>query len=222
MEYSEFLEILYAHKEEEFARFQRKLIFTKQEILGVRTPILRKITKTYQKDIESIFSFPDEYYETTFIKLAMLSLLPYDQFIEKLERAVSLIDNWATCDSFKGKCIATHKEAFLPVLEKIFLQKGEFQQRFVLVSLLNDFLEEKYFPVVENYLITADKDRYYVHMAAAWLTAELLIKFYEYGITILQRCLLDKKTHNKAIQKAIESYRLNKLQKDFLRSLKIK
>jgi 3-methyladenine DNA glycosylase AlkD len=222
MTYSEFLGILYAYKEEDFAQFQRRLIFTKQEILGVRTPVLRKIAKQYKEKLENIFSFPDVYYETTFIKLATLSLLPYEEFVEKLEKAVSLIDNWATCDSFKGKCIETHKDDFLPHLDRIFLNGGEFEQRYVLVCLLNYYMDKKYFPLIEKYLQTANKTLYYIHMAAAWLVAELLVKFYEYGITILEKGFLDKKTHNKAIQKAIESYRLTNEQKGFLRSLKIR
>ena len=63
-------------------------------------------------------------------------------------------------------------------------------------------------------------EKYYVHMAAAWLTAEILIKRYEYGLALLDKNILPTKTHNKAIQKARESFRLTKEQKDYLKSLK--
>ena len=222
MEYSELLNILNGFKEEEFASFQRKLIFTKQEILGVRTPILRKLAKQYQKYAEDFFTFPDDIYEVTFLKLTIISALPYEEFCLYVEDCVDRMDNWGICDSFKAKCLKKHKDEFLPVLEKIFQKKGEFSQRYVLVTLLAEYVEEKYLQTVLSYIKRADKDPYYVHMAVAWLTAEICIKHYDFGVSILRSEILPIKTHNKSIQKSVESYRLTKEQKDFLRSLKIK
>lgn len=220
MTYLEFCNQLNAYAESDFAGFQKRLIFTQQEILGVRTPILRKLAKTYQAEMETILSFPDTYYETAFIKLAMLSSLPYDKFVERVEYGVSLMDNWATCDCFKAKCIKDNKDDFLHVLERLFLNRGAFYQRYVLVTLLTYYAEEKYVSVIEKYITLADTELYYVHMAVAWLIAELLIKCYDKGVRLLQKNIVDKKTHNKAIQKAIESFRLSKEQKAFLRALK--
>lgn len=222
MTYSQCIDVLRAYKEEKFAEFQRKLIPTKQKILGVRTPTLRKIAKQYAEDFTTIFDFPDEYYEVTFIKLTMVSALPYEQFILHVDTCVSLLDNWATCDSFKAKCIKGHKEDFLPIIEKIFNNGSEFYQRYALVVLLTEYVEEKYLFILKEYLSKSNTTPYYVHMAAAWLTAEILVKLYDKGIEILQSGILDIKTHNKAIQKAVESYRLTTKQKEYLRSLKIK
>ena len=97
MTYAELLGILKDRSEEKFRLFQKKLIFTKAEILGVRTPVLRKIAKSVQ---EEVFAFPDEYYEVTFIKLAVAARLPYEKLIERLDGLVLSIDNWATCDTF--------------------------------------------------------------------------------------------------------------------------
>ena len=222
MKYLEFLNELKSYQDPAFADFQKKLIPTKQKILGIRVPVMRTIAKRYRDRLEEIFEFPDEIFEVTFIKLTILSLQPYDTFVESLERAVGLIDNWATCDSFKAKCIRNNKEEFLPVLAHLFAIGGEFYERYVLVVLLSEYVEERYLPLLFAYLENADKSFYYVHMAAAWLTAEILIKSYENGIRFLQNGGLDVKTRNKAIQKAIESYRLTKEQKETLRSLKIK
>lgn len=222
MKYSDFLKTLRAVAEEDFASFQKRLISTNYIILGVRTPILRKIAKEYINELDDLLSFPNEYYETVFIKLTAVSKLPYEKFIEKLPQCIDWIDNWGLCDSFKAKCIVKHKEEFLPVLEGIFAQKTEFSQRYVLVVLLAEYVEEKYRCVLENYIFSADTEPYYVHMAVAWLTAEILIKDYSFALQILKSGKLSAKTHNKAIQKAIESYRLTKDQKEYLRSLKIK
>ena len=222
MTYSKLLEKLNASKEETFADFQRRLIPTRQKILGVRTPTLRKIAKAYTGDIDDLLAFPDEFYEVTFVKLTVVSALDYERFSQYVERCVGLIDNWATCDCFKAKCLRKHKEEFLPVLEKLFSNGGEFYQRYVLVVLLSEYVEERYLPVLETYIRRADTKPYYVHMAVAWLTAEILVKHYDFGIGLLQKRILDGKTHDKAVQKAIESYRIDEKPKEYLRSLKIK
>lgn len=220
MKYLEFLNRLQGLSESKFADFQRHLIFTDRKILGVRTPTMRKIAKECVDEIDDLLSFPNEHYETVFIKLTAVALLPYDEFLKRIEECVSWIDNWALCDSFKAKCIKKHKEEFLPVLEGLFATKKEFFQRYVLVVLLTEYVEERYFPVLETYIFAAETEPYYVYMAVAWLIAEILIKHYNFGLELLKKGKLPPKTHNKAIQKAIESYRLTTQQKEYLKSLK--
>lgn len=222
MTYSEFLNILSAQAETEFADFQRRLIFTNYQIFGVRTPTMRKIAKQYMENIEEIFAFPNEYYEVVFIKLTQVSMLPYKEVLRYLDKCVALMDNWALCDCFKAKCIKKHKQAFLSVLQSMFARGGEYEQRYPLVVLLTEYVQKEYLPEIEDFIASADLSKYYVYMAVAWLVAEILVKEYEAGVTLLNKRLIDEKTHNKAIQKAIESYRLTNEQKEFLRSLKIR
>lgn len=222
MSYADFIKKLNDLSESTFAGFQQKLIPTKQTIIGVRTPVLRKIAKEYLSSIEELLTYPDEYYEVTFIKLTAVALLPYERFIERLEYCVDRIDNWATCDSFKAKCIQKNKEKFLLQLDKLFQTGKEYYQRYVLVTLLGNYIDQKYLSWIQTYVQTADVRFYYVHMAVAWLVAEVLIKNFDEGITLLQTCVKDSKTRNKAIQKAKESYRLTQEQKTFLETLKIK
>lgn len=221
MKYTEFIKILQSHSEPTFADFQRRLIPTKYEILGVRTPTMRALAKDYSRYKDEILAFPNEYYEVVFIKLTIISMLPYDAFIKEFETAVSLMDNWALCDCFKAKCVPKNKASFLTEIEGLFSHGGEYYERYALVCLLYYYVDKPYLPLIENYLLRANTANYYVHMAAAWLTAEILIKEYEYGVSVLKRGILNPKTHNKAIQKAIESYRLTNEQKETLRSLKI-
>ncbi len=222
MTYSEFLHKISVHAEDDFAAFQRKLIFTRRKILGIRTPILRRLAKEFSADIFTLLSYPDEYYETVFIQLTAVSMLPYEEFVRRLPTCVEFMDNWALCDCFKARCIKNHKEEFLSVLEKIFTSEKEYAVRYVLVVLLAEYVEEKYLPIIKGYIRRADTSPYYVHMAVAWLTAEILVKAYDEGVKLLREGILAPKTHNKAIQKARESYRLNREQKEYLNSLKIK
>jgi len=223
MDYNTFLNILEPYRDEKYAVFHTRLLGeSKQMVLGIKTPIMRRIAKQYEKEIDSLLSFSDEYYEVTFIKLLVVSALPYEQFIKYAERCVNSLDNWATCDCFRPKCLVKYKDAYLPYLQKIFNQGGEFRERYVLVTLLAYYIEEAYYPIILEYIKRANTDYYYVHMAVAWLTAELLIKCPAFGQEVLLNYGLDDKTRNKAIQKARESFRLPREEKERLNSFKIK
>ena len=222
MHYTEFLNELKELADENYRDFHKKLLKNDNIcVLGVRVPQMRKVAKKYRSEIDDLMSFPDEYYEVTFIKLTAVSLLPYESFIKYVDSCVPLIDNWATCDCFAAKCIDKHKEEFLPYIEKYLNSDGEFYQRFALVTLLHFYVEPEYAELIFNAVQGCNTQLYYVHMGAAWLIAEALIKFYDKTVDFLNKNSLDKKTHNKAIQKACESYRLTAEQKTYLKGIKI-
>ena len=243
--YEELLEELKENAEPEYAAFHKRLLKNEKiNVLGVRVPTLRKIAKRYKNSIDPLLCCPDEYYEVNFIKLQAVALLPYEQFINYVDKCVSLIDNWATCDCFAPKCIAKHKEEFLPYIFSYTDSDKEFTQRFALTTLLHFYVDNTPFLNDLGYVQDSlqiifdivqedvDLNLYYVHMAAAWLIAEVVVKYYDDGVAFLKgnaecydkegkgREFFDIKTHNKAIQKACESYRLTKEQKDFLKGLK--
>ncbi len=225
MRYEEFLAELEALSDSGYRQFHKKLLKNDDiNLLGVRTPIMRKIAKKYKDNVDELMSFPDEYYEVTFIKLSAVALLDYGKFTQYADRCVVLIDNWATCDCFTPDCIEKHKDDFLPYIFKYLKEDKEFYQRFALTTLLHYYVEEKYLQTICDAVRKANTDYYYVHMAAAWLIAEMLVKYYDKAVEFLTADLradfLDKKTHNKAIQKAVESYRLSDGQKNFLKGIK--
>ena len=222
MHYRQLLEILEDSADAKYREFHKRLLKNdKISVIGVRVPILRKIAKLFVGDIDNLLSFPDEYYEVTFIKLTAVSKLKYEEFIKYIDSCVSLIDNWATCDCFTPKCIEKHRQDFLPYIEKYLRFDGEFYQRFALTTLLHFYVADEYLNLIFNAINLADREKYYyVHMSAAWLLAEVLVKYYDFGVRFLQTETIDIKTHNKAIQKANESFRLSKEQKIFLKEIK--
>lgn len=221
MLYSELIERLTSRSDKTYAAFHSRLLHNDSiRVIGVRVPELRKLAKELKGDFEEIFSFPDEYYEVTFLKLTIAALLPYEELTNVIEPCVAKMNNWATCDCFAPKCIRKHRAEFLPYLERFISSDDEFAQRFALVCLLQNYVDPAYYDVIERFISLADLNLYYVHMAAAWLLAELLVKDYEAGKEILLRLNLPKQTHNKAIQKARESFRLSQTQKDALIVLK--
>lgn len=224
MLYEQLLTELRQNAEPEYAAFHKRLLKDdKINVMGVRVPTLKKIAKKYKNLVPTLLSFPDDYYEVTFVKLQAAALLPYNFFINYVDKCVPLIDNWATCDSFAPKCIASHKDDFWKYINNFMLTGGEFAQRFALTTLLHFYVDKEWLDVIyASVLEYVDLDLYYVHMAAAWLIAEVLVKYYDEGVKYLQLNELDIKTHNKAIQKACESYRLTNQQKEYLKSLKRK
>lgn len=219
--YTQLLKKFNSLADEDYAAFQRVLLNNeKLNVIGVRVPQLRRIAREYKNRVDELLPLPDIYYEVTFVKLLSAAYLPYDEFVKRVDKCVSLIDNWATCDSFTPACIKKHREDFIPFIEKYLLTDGEFFQGFALKTLLSFYVEEEYLAYIESCLKRADTKYYYAHMGAAWLLAEIVIKFYDEGVRILKENALDKKTRDKAIQKALESFRLTEDKKTFLRTLK--
>lgn len=220
MMYNELICELKSLADEKYRVFHKKLLKNENiNVLGVRTPILKQIAKKFTV-IDELINFPNDYYEVVFIKLTCVALLPYDKFIKYVDTCVSLINNWATCDTFKPKCISKHKEEFLTYIQKYAFSPQEYYQRFAVVSLLNFYIDENYLPLVFNIIEKSNTKLYYVSMAGAWLIAEILTKYYSQGVNFLLKNSLDKTTHNKAIQKAVESFRLSKENKNYLKGIK--
>lgn len=218
--YEELLKELRSNADESYRAFHKKLLKNdKIQVIGVRMPVLRAIAKREKASFQALLGFPDEFYEVTFLKCAVAALLPYGELIKVLDGLAALLDNWATCDCFKAKCIATHKEEFLPYIEKYFADGREFVRRFALVTLLDFYVEEKYLPVIFSYLRRCENEEYYVMMAAAWLLAEVLVKHYEEGRAFLRDETLDSAVKRKGIRKACESFRLSEEQKAELKQV---
>lgn len=221
MTYEEVLSRLFSERDEGYREFYKKLLKNENiEVIGVRMPVLRRLARAWKGETERFLAFPDEYYEVTFLKFSLYALLPFERFCEGLPNMVGLLDNWATVDGFHAPCIATHKEEFLPYIRAFSRDGREFVERYALVSLLHDYVEEKYLPEIFAALEEADGSRYYTGMGAAWLMAEVLVKRYEEGLAYLKEGRLILFVHNMAIRKACESFRLTKEQKEELKSFK--
>lgn len=132
------------------------------------------------------------------------------------------VDNWAVCDSLSPKVFAKNKTALKEYIEK-WLQSGEtYTVRFALKMIMTHFLDGDF---EEEYLKIAAAvkcDEYYISMMVAWLFATAIAKQYESAVKYIETGALDRATHNRAIQKAAESYRVPQERKEYLKKLKIK
>lgn len=219
--YEEALAALRAHEDEGYRAFHKKLL--KDEgirVIGVRMPALRALAKKWKGEWESVRAFPDEYYEVTFLKCAVAAQLPYERLVSVIDEVVGLLDNWATCDGFEPACIAKHRDAFAPYIEKYLADRRVFVRRFALTTLLHFYTDAEGLPLVLDCLKKVNAEEYYVSMAAAWLAAEVLVRFPAAGETLLSEHALDARTHNRAIRKACESFRVSAERKTVLRAMK--
>jgi len=195
-------------------------------IIGVRTPALRKLAKETAKSTEVerfLQELPHTYYEENNLHAFLIEgIKDFDACIAALNEFLPYVDNWATCDMMAPKVLKTN----LPKLYewiKIWIASGEtYTIRFGVNMLMKYYLEEVFLPEYAELVASIRSEEYYVKMVVAWYFATALAKQYEAVLPYLTEHRLDVWTHNKTIQKAVESYRITPEQKLFLKSLKRK
>ena len=223
----EIKEKLFELRDEKYKEFHSGLCTGTDNIIGVRVPVLRNLAKDLAKeyDIENLLKEIDnEYYEEIMLQgmLIGLSKADFNVVLSYIENFIPKIDNWAVCDVFCGglKITNKHKKDMWQFIKKYLKSDKEFEIRYGVVMILSYYIDDKY--LLENFKFfdSITSDAYYVQMAIAWAVSVCLVKFYDETVEYLKTCALDKFTYNKAIQKAIESYRITDEQKNFLRKMK--
>ena len=197
-----------------------------ENVIGVRTPVLRAIAKQLSGTPEAagfLRELPHRYYEENNLHCFIIEQISdFDECIKETERFLPFIDNWGTCDTFSPKVFKKNAEQLLPYIEKWLKSDRTYTVRYAIGMLQRHFLDErfnlKYLQAVSN----VPTEEYYLHMMVAWYFATALAKQYDAALPYLTEQRLDAKTHNKAIQKAVENCRITPEQKAFLRTLKIK
>ena len=218
---------LLGFSDEKYRDFQAKLIPTveKDTIIGVRTPELRALAKNLVKrdDVEVFLSeLPHKYFEENQLHAFIISeMKDYEQCLLKLDTFLPYVDNWATCDQMSPKIFKKYRDELLVYIKKWIKSEDTYSVRFAVKMLMEHFLEESYNISYPETVAALRSEDYYVNMMIAWYFATALSKQYESVLLFIEEKRLPAWTHNKAIQKSIESYRISKEQKDFLRSLKV-
>lgn len=220
-------EELFQLADQKYKEFHSGLCPGTNNIIGVRVPILRNYAKQLVKEqeIKEILKQIDEqYYEEIMLQGMLIGLekKQIDQIQKQIEEFVPKIDNWAICDIFCAglKITKKHKKEMWEWMQKYLKSDQEFEIRFGVVMLLDYYIDEEYLQRDFAIFDSITSQAYYVQMAVAWAISIALIKFYDPTIQYLKTAKLDQFTYNKSLQKAIESYRITKEQKDILRSMK--
>lgn len=214
--------------EEKYRKFNRRIIRTKQKILGVRIPALRKIVKEIAKQDAIAFIHMDKnnIYEMVMLEGMTLSSLDisFRELLPLTEKFLDKVDNWAQVDSTicNYKNIQKEKEFILSVVKGWLNSDKEFFVRAGLVVLLAHYVEKENLATIFALSESVKHTGYYVYMANAWLISVCMAKHPEETTLFLSNNTLDKKTQNKAIQKSRESYRVSKENKKIINQFKRK
>ena len=222
-------EKLFELSDQKYKEFHSGLCPGTDNIIGVRVPILRNYAKELAKkyNIEALLQEIDnQYYEEIMLQGMLIGIEKQDfnTLQKQIIQFVPKIDNWAICDVFCAglKQTKKHKKEMWNFLQKYLKSNKEFETRFGIVMILDYYIEEEYLKNIFAIFDDITSDAYYVQMAVAWAISICLIRFYNETIKYLRIAKLDKFTYNKALQKAIESYRITKEQKEELKNMKMR
>lgn len=219
---------LFSLQDQSYRDFHSKLMPTipKYQVIGIRTPQLRKFAKELFGTPEAALfmeALPHRYYEENNLQMMLISQMKeYQPCIRALEEFLPYIDNWATCDLPSPKCFEKNKEDLLPRACGWLLSEHPYTVRYGIGTLMRLFLDEDFKPEFLQRVAVVRSREYYVNMMVAWYFATALAKQWEAALPYLTGKALDPWTHNKTIQKAVESGRITPAQKEQLKQLRIR
>ncbi len=196
-----------------------------ERVYGARTPALRKLAKSLRGTEEAacfLAALPHESLDEDLLHALLLNeLRDYDETLAALERFLPFVDNWAVCDALRPKCFARHKTELLREIPRWLAADAVYTRRFGLEMLMTNYLDGAFDPVFLDWAARTRAEDYYLRMMQAWFFATALAKQYEAALPYLQDRRLEPWTHNKTIQKALESFRIPDERKAALKTLRV-
>ena len=220
-------ELLFQLQDKGYRDFQSKLIPTipVETIIGVRIPAIRKLAKEYGKDSESVEflkQLPHTYYDENILHaLLVAEIKDYEVCVKEVERFLPYVDNWAVCDIFSPKVFRKNKDNLIDKIREWTASGHPYTCRFGMEMLMTHFLDEDFRVEYLEIPAAVHSEEYYVNMMIAWFYATALAKQWDAAVGYIEKKCLDPWTHNKTIQKARESYRITREQKEYLNTLKV-
>jgi 3-methyladenine DNA glycosylase AlkD len=218
---------LYDLQDLKYRDMQTKIIpnINPESVIGVRTPELKGMAKDILKagDYKDFLEeLPHQYFEENQLHSFIISgIKDLDIAMEELEKFLPFVDNWATCDQMSPKIFTKHRDLLLTHIKEWIKSDKTYTVRFGVKMLMEHFLDDDYDPCYPEMVAKIRSEEYYVNMMIAWYFATALAKQYESILPFIEEKKLDDWTHNKAIQKSVESRRITAEQKAYLKSLKV-
>lgn len=215
-------------QDEAYKAFNSKLIpnVDSSIMIGIRTPKLRAYARELMKeqDMECFLQdLPHRYFEENQLHAFLISQMKeMPSCMVAVNRFLPYVDNWATCDQLSPKIFKKHKEELLEQVKIWIHADATYTIRFAIKMQMEHFLDDAFDLEYPKMVAKVQSEEYYVRMMIAWYFATALAKQYDAILPFIEHKELDNWTHNKAIQKSIESYRILPEQKEYLRSLRIK
>ena len=221
------LKQLFELQDKKYKEFHSSLCPNVDNIIGVRIPELRKLAKQIAKENPKEFienPVKKQYYEEIMLEGFVIGYMKatLEEKLHYLDNFIPEIDNWAVCDCTAStlKFIDKYKKEVWEYLQKYINSKKEFEKRFAIIILMDYYLTDEYIDKVLEIYNKIDSDQYYVQMGIAWAISVCFVKYREKTRKILDNNNLSTFTHNKSIQKIIESTRVDKETKEELKKIK--
>ena len=211
---------------EEYADFVSKLVpnVPKETILGVKTPDMRRIAKEIRGTGEAetfLAELPHKYYEENLVHFFLIAMIrDFDLCVQAVETFLPYVDCWPVCDQSTPKIFAKNHEKLLPLVQKWISSDHVYTARFGIRMLMNEFLGEDFKPEYLAWVAAVKGEDYYIKMMVAWYFATALAKRYDESVVYIEERRLEPWTHRKAIQKAVESFRVTEEHKEYLKTLR--
>lgn len=218
---------LFSLQEINVLAYDKRVIPEINNVIGVRIPKLKKIAKNIVREnyCEYLNFGENLYFEELVIQGMIIGLLNLnvENFKKYIDFYLDKISDWALCDIFVGnlKNIKKYKSDMFDYFFNILLDGNEFKKRFVFVVFLSYYIEEEYVDKLISAVIDDNDSRYYVVMSKAWLLSCIYFKFKDKVLNVLENYKLDSTTHNKTIQKIVESLKCSNEEKVILKTMKI-
>ena len=212
--------------DEKYKEFQSKLVpnIPSETILGVRTPDMRRIAKEINGTAEAgkfLAELPHKYYEENLVHFFVIAMIKdFDECVAAVERFLPYVDCWPVCDQSSPKIFTKNHDRLLPRIKAWIASEHVYTSRFGIRMLMNEFLGADFRPEYLAWVAAVKGEDYYIKMMVAWYFATALAKQYDASVVYIEERRLEPWTHNKAIQKAIESFRVTEEHKAYLRTLR--
>lgn len=225
---TEIREKLYSLQDTGYRDFQSKLFPTvdKSSVIGVRTPALRSYAKELagRKDVHVFLDdLPHTYFDENQLHAFLISgIRDYACCLEEVNRFLPCVDNWATCDQMSPKVFRKHRKELPESIREWIGSDETYTVRFGIKMLMEHYLDEDFDRMYPEMVARVRSEEYYINMMIAWYFATALAKQYDAVLPYIEDRRLDTWTHNKTIQKSVESCRITAEQKVYLKSLKVR
>lgn len=197
-----------------------------ERIIGVRIPQLRLMAREMADSLEAkgfLVELPHVYHEENLLHAFLIEReKDFNRMLQLTEAFLPYIDNWAVCDSFSPRLFKRYPGEMIPHIQRWMDDSLPYTQRYGMGLLLSNYLDIYFVEDMLGWVSSIQRDEYYVKMMQAWYFATALTKQYEVTLPYIESDRLDKWTHNKALQKAIESRQISLERKVTLRGLKRK
>ena len=216
---------LFSMADGEYREFSASLMPTvdKDRVLGVRIPELRKYAKRLVEYEDFLEKLPHRYFEEDNLHAFLIEREGnFDRCIALLDKFLPYVDNWATCDSMKPKVLRDNPDKLIVHIRRWMLSGDTYTVRYGINLLMSFYLEDNFDTEYLELVAGISSEEYYVNMMRAWYFATALAKQYKFAVSYITEGKLDVWTHNKTIQKAIESNRIDKSVKEYLKQFRIR